>query len=155
VLGQTQDVVFLLVGGNQEQVQYYQEQVRQGGCAAHFRFTGTLPAAEMPCVLQLASVLVSPRISGTNTPLKIYSYLQSGKPIVATNLPTHTQVLNKEVAILVDPEPDAFAQGILSVLADPQHGTGLGHAAQQFFAEHYSAPMRLQKTAQALALAMR
>jgi glycosyltransferase involved in cell wall biosynthesis len=155
VLCQTQDVVFLLVGGSQEQVRYYQERVRQGGCAAHFRFTGTLPPAEMPCIMQLASVLVSPRVCGTNTPLKIYSYLQSGKPIVATNLPTHTQVLHKEVAVLVAPEPDAFAQGILSVLADPQHGTCLGHAAQQFFAERYSAQTCLQKTAQALALAMR
>ena len=43
-------------------------------------------------------MLVSPRIRGTNTPLKIYSYLRSGRPIVATNLLTHTQVLTPDVA---------------------------------------------------------
>ena len=37
---------------------------------------------------------------GTNTPLKIYQYLRSGRPIVATRLLTHTQVLDDEVAIL-------------------------------------------------------
>ena len=40
-------------------------------------------------------VLVSPRSRGTNTPLKIYQYLRSGKPIVATRLLTHTQVLER------------------------------------------------------------
>jgi len=30
-------------------------------------------------------VLVSPRSRGTNTPLKIYQYLRSGKPLVATD----------------------------------------------------------------------
>ena len=43
-----------------------------------------------------ADILRPPRIRGTNTPLKIYSYLRSGKPIVATNLLTHTQVLTPE-----------------------------------------------------------
>ena len=38
---------------------------------------------------------VSPRSRGTNTPLKIYQYLRSGKPIVATRLLTHTQVLER------------------------------------------------------------
>ena len=40
-------------------------------------------------------MLVSPRSRGTNTPLKIYQYLRSGKPIVATRLLTHTQVLER------------------------------------------------------------
>ena len=31
--------------------------------------------------------------------MKIYSYLDSGKPVLATRLPTHTQVLTPEVAI--------------------------------------------------------
>ena len=51
---------------------------------------------------------------GTNTPLKIYQYLRSGRPIVATRLLTHTQVLDDEV---VDPDrarrPRASPAGIL------------------------------------------
>ena len=50
---------------------------------------------------EACDILVSPRIRGTNTPLKIYSYLRSGKPIVATDLLTHTQVLSPAVARLV------------------------------------------------------
>ena len=57
-------------------------------------FAGERPAAEIPAYLLAADVLVSPRSRGTNTPLKIYQYLRSGKPIVATRLLTHTQVLD-------------------------------------------------------------
>ena len=68
-------------------------------------FTGQQPAREIPAFVQACDILVSPRIRGTNTPLKIYSYLRSGKPIVATDLLTHTQVLSDGVARLVAPKP--------------------------------------------------
>ena len=64
-------------------------------------FAGERPAAEIPAYLLAADVLVSPRSRGTNTPLKIYQYLRSGKPIVATRLLTHTQVLERR-----DGDPD-------------------------------------------------
>ena len=57
-------------------------------------FAGERPAAEIPAYLLAADLLVSPRSRGTNTPLKIYQHLRSGKAIVATRLLTHTQVLS-------------------------------------------------------------
>jgi glycosyltransferase involved in cell wall biosynthesis len=155
VLHRHRDVVFLLLGGKPEQIQHYQGQVSKLGLAAHFHFTGMRPPEEVPCAMRLAHVLVSPRISGTNTPLKIYAYLQSGKPIVATNLPTHTQVLNPDIAILVEPDPDALAQGILAVLDDPPLARKLGRQARQLFESCYSLQIFLQKTEQALQLASR
>ena len=79
-------------------------------------FTGQQPAKEIPGFVQAADLLVSPRIRGTNTPLKIYSYLRSGKPIVATNLLTHTQVLTPEIAKLVDPKPEPFAAAMIELI---------------------------------------
>ncbi len=72
------------------------------GVAASVVFAGQRPAEEIPAYLDAADVLVSPRSHGTNTPLKIYQYLRSGRPIVATRLLTHTQVLDDEVSILTD-----------------------------------------------------
>jgi glycosyltransferase involved in cell wall biosynthesis len=66
--------------------------------------TGQRPAEEIPAYLDAATLLVSPRSTGTNTPLKIYQYLRSGRPIVATNLRTHTQVLAEDTAFLAEPD---------------------------------------------------
>ena len=51
-------------------------------------------AAVVIIPLLAADVLVSPRLKGLNTPMKIYSYLDSGSAVLATRLRTHTQVLD-------------------------------------------------------------
>jgi glycosyltransferase involved in cell wall biosynthesis len=129
--------------------------VRKSGLSAHFCFTGTRSPEEIPRAIQLSHVLVSPRTSGTNTPLKLYAYLQSGKPIVATNLYTNTQVLQPDVAVLVDPNPDALARGICAVLEDPILASRLGARARELFENCYSFQTFIQKTDQVLQLALR
>jgi glycosyltransferase involved in cell wall biosynthesis len=154
VLEKRKDVIFLLMGGKPHQVQYYQNQVNELRLAANFRFIGIRPPAEVPLAVRLARVLVSPRINGTNTPLKIYSYLRSGKPIVATNTFTHTQVLNEDTAVLVDAKPEALAKGILSVLDDPSLADRLAASARELFNSRYSYQQFLDKTAHILGLAV-
>ena len=61
-------------------------------------------------------MLASPRVKGENTPFKIYSYLASGRPIVATRIPTHTQLLDDSLAFLVEPTPLALAAGLRQAL---------------------------------------
>jgi glycosyltransferase involved in cell wall biosynthesis len=153
VLRQRQDVVFVLVGGNVEQVRYFQDWVNQAGWSSHFYFIGTRPPEEIPGLVQISHILVSPRIAGTNTPLKIYSYLQSGKPIVATNIYSHSQVLNPDVAVLAEPNPAAFAQGILSVLEDVSLAARLGAQARMLSEDRYSLRTYIQKTERALQMA--
>ena len=77
------------------------------------RCSARQPADEIPYYLQAADVLVSPRTLGTNIPLKVYSYLASGVPVVATDLPTHTQTITPDIAVLARPEAAAFAAGIV------------------------------------------
>jgi glycosyltransferase involved in cell wall biosynthesis len=154
ILSQRQDVVFVLVGGNLDQVRYYQNWVNRLGLSSHFYFTGTRPAEEIPGFVRISQILVSPRISGTNTPLKIYPYLQSGKPIIATNIYSHTQVLNPNVAVLVDPNPEAFAQGILAVLENLSLATNLATQARILSKERYNFQAFIQKTADVLQMAM-
>jgi glycosyltransferase involved in cell wall biosynthesis len=154
VLKQRKDVVFLLVGGTRDQVQYYQSWVDRLGLSSHFHFTGTRPPEEIPGLVRISEVLVSPRISGINTPLKIYPYLQSGKPIVATNIYSHTQVLNANVAVLVDPQREAFARGILSVLENLSLAEQLGTHARLLSIDRYNLQTFVRKTAQALQMAV-
>jgi glycosyltransferase involved in cell wall biosynthesis len=100
------DAKLVLVGGEPAQVSAARDAVARRGAADSVVFTGQRPAEEIPAYLDAATVLVSPRSTGTNTPLKIYQYLRSGRPIVATDLRTHTQVLSRDTAFLAAATPE-------------------------------------------------
>ena len=136
----------LLVGGNREQVTDTKIEARRVGLDGKVQFAGQRPPSEMPLYLAASDVLVSPRSRGNNTPLKIYSYLRSGKPIVATRLKTHTQVLDDEVAILTDVHPQAFAEAILALAANPERGRKLAESARKRADEDYSYERYLERT---------
>lgn len=129
---------FVLVGGNPQQVEHWRHQSSACGLEDSMLFTGAVPLAEAIAYLDVAEILVSPRTNGTSVPLKIYSYLHSGKPIVATNLVAHSQVLNAETAVLVAPTAEAFADGILRLARSPEARKGLGLRAQQFASERFN-----------------
>ena len=138
----------LVVGGEPAQVAAAQALATAKG-ATGVVFTGQQPAREIPAFVAAAAVLASPRIRGTNTPLKIYSYLRSGTPIVATNLLTHTQVLSPDVARLTPPDAALFAAAIAGLLDDPAAGRGLADAARRLSDARYSREVYLSRTAEA------
>jgi glycosyltransferase involved in cell wall biosynthesis len=123
------EVCFLIVGGRADQVEAARARAHEIGAAAIF--TGHQQPRDIPAFVEAADILASPRIAGTNTPLKIYSYLRAGKPIVATDLLTHTQVLDHETALLVPPEPQAFATALARLIDDPALGARLASAASE------------------------
>jgi glycosyltransferase involved in cell wall biosynthesis len=137
----------LVVGGEPAQVEQAKARAAASGAAAAMVFTGQQPAKEIPGFVQAADLLVSPRIRGTNTPLKIYSYLRSGKAIVATNLLTHTQVLTPEIARLVDPQPEPFAAAMLELIEQPAERQRLAAQAAAVAEEKYSRQSYLRRTA--------
>ena len=128
----------LMVGGNPQQVAQYKAQASTLGLDKNIRFTGTVHPSNIPNLIDLSTVIVSPRSRGTNTPLKIYNYMRTGKPLVATNRLTHTQILQQHTACLVDATPQGFAAGINKVLNDSDFAAQLSQAAQDYALEHFS-----------------
>jgi glycosyltransferase involved in cell wall biosynthesis len=122
----------IVVGGTPEEIGPYRREAERLGIAGSVSFAGPRPVESLGACLRRATVLVSPRIQGTNTPMKVYSYLDSGRPLVATRLPTHTQVLDDEVALLVEPDPEAMGRGLARLLADPDLRDRLAGNARQF-----------------------
>jgi len=127
-----------VVGGHETDVQQYRTKVQSLGIADRVRFVGPRPLSALSSVLRYASIVVSPRLKGQNTPMKIYSYLDSERPLLATRLPTHTQVLDSDISLLVEPSPDAVSDGLLTLLADPALGARLACAATQRVRAEYS-----------------
>ena len=139
----------LVVGGEPAQVEAARARAKSAGAGAVMVFTGQQPAREVPGFVAACDVLVSPRIRGTNTPLKIYSYLRSGKPIVATDLLTHTQVLSSQVARLVPAHAEPFAGAVTALFDAPAERERLGLAARALAEEKYSRAVYLARTAEA------
>ncbi len=145
------DARLVLAGGKPDQVDRARDRARAAGIEAVTIFAGERPAEEIPAYLLAADVLVSPRSRGTNTPLKIYQYLRSGKPIVATRLLTHTQVLSDDTAVLTGATPGEFAEGILEALADRARAAAIGSQARLLAETKYSYEAYLERTRQACA----
>lgn len=122
----------VVVGGFPERIAHYQGEAARLGIGENVHFAGPRPVERLGDCLRRATVLVSPRIQGANTPMKVYSYLDSGRPVLATRLPTHTQVLDGEVAFLVEPEPEAMGRGLARLLTDEVLRERLAANAKRF-----------------------
>ncbi len=151
VLNKRPDTRFVLAGGRPDQIASAEAAAARAGLGESTLFAGQRPAEEIPSYLDAADLLVSPRSSGTNTPLKIYQYLRSGRAIVATRLLTHTQVLDDAVAILTPADAAGFAAGILSGIEDPAYARAVGDRARQLAETKYSYEAYLARTREAFA----
>jgi glycosyltransferase involved in cell wall biosynthesis len=151
VLAARPDARLVLAGGRPDQIEAARRHAAAAGIGAATVFAGQRQAEEIPAFLDAADVLVSPRSLGTNTPLKIYQYLRSGRPIIATRLLTHTQVLDDEVAFLTAATPDGFGAGILAALTDPERARAVGARARHLAETKYSYEAYLARTRQACA----
>ena len=96
------------------------------------------PVTSLDALLRRADVLVSPRLKGLNTPMKIYSYLDSGTAVLATRLRTHTQVLDDRTAYLVAPDPEALGKGLAHLLSDPGLRSRLATEAKAYVQQEFT-----------------
>jgi glycosyltransferase involved in cell wall biosynthesis len=135
---------FLFMGGEPAEVAAERARAEALGAGARCVFSGKRPPAELPAFLALADVLVSPRHRGANTPFKIFTYLASGRPLVATRIPTHTQLLDDSLAVLVEPTPPGLAEGIRQVLADPAAAAARAARGRALIEREYS-PARFRE----------
>jgi len=122
----------VIVGGRDAEIAHYRGRAERLGIDGSVVFAGPRPIGMLPDLLRQADVLVSPRLKGLNTPMKIYSYLDSGSAVLATRLRTHTQVLDDGMAYLVEPEPHALGHGLAELMADPELRAKLASTAKAY-----------------------
>lgn len=126
------------IGGIKSDITKYQAQANQLNISHQVHFIGSRPISQLKHYLDQADIVVSSRTQGNNTPMKIYSYLDSGKALLATNLDTHTQVLNDQIALLAEPEIAAFAAGMIQLITNSSLRTSLGQAAQTYITQGHT-----------------
>jgi glycosyltransferase involved in cell wall biosynthesis len=145
------NVQLLLMGGSPADVARMKAEARARGVGERSVFSGQRPPSELPSFFALADVLASPRAKGENTPFKIFTYLASGRPLVATRIPTHTQLLDDANAFLVEPTAGGLASGIRAVLGHPEDAAARARRGRDLVEREYSVERYREKIARAYA----
>ena len=123
-----QDVSFLILGKGvlENKLKYWIKESK----LTNAHLLGFIPSEKMGLYLSLADILLIPHAKCMQTeldqPTKLFEYLASGKPIVSFNLKAISEVVGDN-AILVEPDnPQAFADGILTLLDNESLCKNLG-----------------------------
>ncbi|MBK7105268.1 MAG: glycosyltransferase family 4 protein [Ignavibacteriae bacterium] len=138
VIEKNNKVKLIIAGGTKVQVEEFSKLSNEFGVNNFIKFTGRVAQKYAKEFSAKADILLSPRSDGTNTPLKIYEQLASGKPLVATRIYSHTQVLTDDVAFLVEPNPQEMANGILAAINDKESSKQKADNALKLYEKEYS-----------------
>lgn len=124
---------------------------RLGPLSPNLRFTGRRPQPETLGLLKSMDALLLPNqrsviirsgadIGQHTSPLKLFEYLATGRPVIASDLPVFHGILrDNDNALLAQPDsPEAFVRQLTRVQNDPALAARLGAAAQREFAENHT-----------------
>ena len=134
---QLPDADFTVVGGFDGPVQELRRTAEERG-VANLKLVGHVPHDQVPAWLRSFDALVMPfsdslETKRTASPMKLFEYMASGKPIIASNLPTIREVLEHEkTALLVAPDdPHQLAAAVRRLRSDPQLASALATEAKR------------------------
>ncbi len=149
------EVVFLLVGGEPQDVRRLRAQVQREGLR-NVILTGFIPNAELPVYQAACDMLLMPyqrQVAASSggdiarylSPMKLFEYMASARPIISSDLPVLKEVLEPEFAIFMPPDDaGSWVAAIQSLSEDPQRRAELGSAASMN-ANRYSWDSRAQR----------
>jgi glycosyltransferase involved in cell wall biosynthesis len=120
-------IIFVFVGGTEKDLLKYQK-IKESQSLTNVLFVGHREQKEVPEYLACADVLLLPNVPLSvesehyTSPIKMFEYMASGKPVVASDLPSIREVLNEKNSILVKPaDATDLIRGINEALENPIH----------------------------------
>jgi glycosyltransferase involved in cell wall biosynthesis len=127
---------------------------QQLGLMPHVTFTGSVPYAEVPSYLAAGDVTVMPATNDYGNPMKIYEYMALGKPVVAPDQPTITEIIRHghDGYLFERENVNALADALLKLVNDSDLCQRLGKEAARS-AENHTWLKRAEKLTAALAAA--
>jgi glycosyltransferase involved in cell wall biosynthesis len=136
LLGGEQDIFFVVVGGGTEEQKIFAAKMKEGGIF-NMLSVGHKLKKEIPQYLQSADILLLPNSAKSEesvkytSPIKMFEYMASGVPIIASDLPSLREVLSEENALLIEPDnPQALAESIEKILNDTNLSSQIAQKAK-------------------------
>ncbi|MCX6695319.1 MAG: glycosyltransferase family 4 protein [Candidatus Altiarchaeota archaeon] len=144
------DFVFIVVGGG-DKLEELKSIVNKRGLREFFAFEGMVKHDSLPELIKTADVLVAPfeDLPGIRyqSNVKVFEYMASGKPIVASRVGELDRVLNNgELGLLTKPgDPNSIAEAILWVYRNRAAAGEMGAKAREKAEEEYDWKILIKK----------
>ncbi|MDD4558041.1 MAG: glycosyltransferase family 4 protein [bacterium] len=138
VLAAVPEARCIIIGGRKEQMRSMKALSNALGLGDSVMLLGGRDPEELKAYLTASEVLVSPRRTGDNIPYKIYTYMASGKPIVATDIGAHTAVLDEKSAFICGTDAVSLAAGLTKALTDNAEAQRRAARAERVARENYT-----------------
>lgn len=122
-------ILFVFVGGTEVDVKKFKE---KAAGLDNVLILGQRPRKEIPLYLKSADVLVLPNIAKDKisefytSPLKLFEYMASRRPIIASNIPSLREVLNENDALFFEPSDAENLAGKIGNVVDNLSTTDVG-----------------------------
>lgn len=129
---------FIIIGGSDAEIIQWKTWLQARGIEHRVSFIGKRPPDVLPCYLAASDLLLSPRIAGLNTPLKLLDYLKVSRAIVATDHPANRLILDEQTAALAAVNPNDFGQTVALLAQDEPRRTAIAERGRRLVDEHYN-----------------
>lgn len=142
------NVLFHIVGGDDKTIKHYKDRVLSDNIV----FKGWIKHSSLHLIYDDIDILIAPYqknvyVAGNKrdtsnymSPLKIFEYMSTGKPIICSNHIVLKEVLtNNENAIMLEPEDvDSWVSAINELINNPARGKELGQNAKNTFYQYFT-----------------
>jgi glycosyltransferase involved in cell wall biosynthesis len=128
---------FLAVGGSEKDIEKYRKIAVNMGIEEKIILLGHVNQSELAVYQKACDCLLMPFPAMEHyiyymSPLKMFEYMASKRPIIATNLLSIREVLNEKNAIIVEPDnPESLSLAIKNVLEDKDLSAKISERAFQ------------------------
>src|SRR3989344_4486358 len=133
--GLSRDISLLAVGGLGTELQFYEKEAEKTLGKDRAVFRPSVPRKELSLLEESCDILLMPFPDTVHyrffmSPLKMFEYMASRRPIVATGLPSIREVLSESRAVLVPPgDTERLKEAIKYLLNNPEIGQKLADNA--------------------------
>lgn len=142
ILKKCKKPVFILVGDGFGKA-ILQEKVRKLGIQDRVHFTGMISHSFIPNILSVMDIVLAPYPQLDFfyfSPLKLFEYMASEKPVITTNLGQIQRVIkNGENGFLYQPDnTQGFEETLMKLIKDKQLRINIGHRARKTVCQYYT-----------------
>ena len=147
------EVCLLAVGGSLAEIDFYKNLAVKDSVSDRVIFKTAVARTELPFYQQSCDILLMPFPDTEHyrfymSPLKMFEYMASSRPIVATDLPSIREVLNEKNSVLIKSDnPNELAVAIKELVDNPVFGAALAKQARKDV-ENYTWEKRAEKISQ-------